>query len=173
MGITVHLGECPSGDVKGVGCEHGTHCRLYSIAIFSCQLKSSLRRRWSALVVGGDQGPTMRRSRIRSFSSLHNATFKPHCHIDYSGLLFFFLFISKSYVLNQPFLTWQHTSPSVATDAGPLPSMYPNDSCFNTASQQLGLGTSSCFKVGPSSSAILCVHNPWLPGLMVIPMERR
>ena len=92
MGITVHLGECPSGDVKGVGCEHGTHCRLYSIAIFSCQLKSSLRRRWSALVVGGDQGPTMRRSRIRSFSSLHNATFKPHCHIDYSGL-FFIIFL--------------------------------------------------------------------------------
>jgi hypothetical protein len=54
MRITVHLNECPSGDVKDVGCKHGTHFRLYSIAIFSCQLKSLLCRRWRALVVGGD-----------------------------------------------------------------------------------------------------------------------
>ena len=31
MRITVHLGECPSGN-EGVGCEHGTHYRLYSIS---------------------------------------------------------------------------------------------------------------------------------------------
>ena len=57
MHIAVRLGDCPSSD-KGVRRKHGRHYLRYSGGK-SYQLKSSLRRRWDVLMVGGGQGATV------------------------------------------------------------------------------------------------------------------
>ena len=85
--VMVGLGDCPSSD-KGMGCKHGSHGHRYSVSIFCCQLKSSLRRRWNALVVGGDQGHWQDSNHGQlMLSSLHNATLIIHdLHLSFPRL---------------------------------------------------------------------------------------
>jgi hypothetical protein len=58
MRVPMHLGDCPSGDVNGVGGEHGTHCRLYPISAIVRQIATLLCRWWDMLMVGSGQGAT-------------------------------------------------------------------------------------------------------------------
>jgi len=71
MVIVVHC-ECPPSD-RGVRCrgKHGTCGCPYSICAIHARMEALLRRRWGALLVGGNQGTAVGDLYPKMFSSIN------------------------------------------------------------------------------------------------------